>query len=489
MVNLVIRLVSEEGVDAGTTVDISENVTPQELNIVLNSLKDEEEPRPYSFYLQDTEITSTLASAVKSSMTADGAQMATEQTLTIQYKPQAVFRVRPVGRLACDLPGHKDAVLCVAVSPSGRLAASGSGDKTIIVWDLLSGTPKYTLRGHRSHVLRLSFSPDGTRLASGSRDAEVRIWDPINNKPLLTKPLKGHKQFVSSMAWCPYNVDPQCRKLVTGSKDGSARIWDVVTGRCLMILAGHSKCVTDVAWGGTDRVYTSSEDRTVRVWDPNTGLKLMTLTGHGHWVNALCLSTHHVLQQGAFHRGRKDVGEGETLSPEEHARRERGKMLSTAQERYAAVAGSEGERESVVTCSDDMTLHLYRPVTNGVEPVARMTGHQQLVCHVAVSPDGEYIASAGFDNAVRLWSGRTGKFVGTLRGHVGRVYRVAFSPDSRLLISCSSDSTAKVWNVAKGKLAKDLPGHADEVYDVAWSGDGGTVLTCSKDKLVKVWRH
>jgi ribosome assembly protein 4 len=42
-------------------------------------------------------------------------------------------------------------------------------------------------------------------------------------------------------------------------------------------------------------------------------------------------------------------------------------------------------------------------------PLARLTGHQKQVNHVAFSPDGRWIASAGFDNAVKIWEGKTGK--------------------------------------------------------------------------------
>ena len=54
------------------------------------------------------------------------------------------------------------------------------------------------------------------------------------------------------------------------------------------------------------------------------------------------------------------------------------------------------------------------------------------------------MASAAWDNSVRIWEGRTGKFVATLRGHVGAVYRLAWSADGRMLISASKDSTLKV---------------------------------------------
>lgn len=108
--------------------------------------------------------------------------------------------------------------------------------------------------------------------------------------------------------------------------------------------------------------------------------------------------------------------------------------------------------ETLITGSDDHTLFLWPDQASSSfsssatpkKPLARLTGHQKQVNHVAFSPDGRWIASAGFDNAVKIWEGRTGKFVASLRGHVAAVYRVAWSADSRMLVSASKDSTLKV---------------------------------------------
>ncbi|MFQ5923551.1 MAG: WD40 repeat domain-containing protein [Anaerolineales bacterium] len=68
---------------------------------------------------------------------------------------------------------------------------------------------------------------------------------------------------------------------------------------------------------------------------------------------------------------------------------------------------------------------------------------------VAYSPDGDMLASGGFDNTVQLWDSSTGDLLRMLEGHVGWVESVAFSPDGRLLASAGSDDdgTLRLWGV------------------------------------------
>jgi len=161
--------------------------------------------------------------------------------------------------------------------------------------------------------------------------------------------------------------------------------------------------------------------------------------------------------------------------------------VEMAERRYREARGSN-ESERLVSGSDDFTMYLWEPGTSK-QPIARLTGHQQLVNQVQFSPDGRLIASASFDKSIKLWNGRSGAFIASLRGHVQAVYQIAWSADSRLLVSGSADSTLKVWNIVERRLSLDLPGHGDEVFAVDWSPDGERVASGGKDKLLRLWRR
>ncbi len=65
--------------------------------------------------------------------------------------------------------------------------------------------------------------------------------------------------------------------------------------------------------------------------------------------------------------------------------------------------------------------------------------------NVAISPDGQTMASSGADNTVKVWQIATGQLLQTNIGHRGLVISVAFSPDGKTLASSSIDGTIKLW--------------------------------------------
>ncbi|KAF8954203.1 ribosome assembly protein [Flammula alnicola] len=484
----------QDGTSLAPAVNLPANVSREGLEALVNKLSSQgEEPVPFSFHVKLREDKNALPGAptqvvISKSIEVDilghpTGDFTTEDVIVIHCSPQSVFRVRPATRCSSTLSGHSSPILCASFSPTGNLLATGSGDTNARLWDLNTETPSHVLSGHKGWVLCVEWEAMERELATGGHDGHVRLWDPKTGTP-IGDALKGHSKHIMSLAWEPIHINATSPRLASSSKDGTVRVWSTLTRRTEYTLGGHSASVNLVKWGGGGGkkgvLYTASSDRTVRIWDAEAGRPLHTLKEHAHWVTTLTLNTDFVLRTGPFdHTGRKPTSDEE------------------AQARYDALLRTTPEL--LISGSDDHTLFLWSlfpsssPTSAGVlqqsitKPVARLTGHQRQISHVVFSPDGKLVASAAWDNSVRLWEGRTGKFVATLRGHVGAVYRLAWSADSRLLVSASKDSTLKIWDLKTYKIKNDLPGHTDEVYCVDFVAD--KVVSGGRDRTVKIWKN
>jgi len=497
---MVVHFSNRQGDELADALDLPTNSSIDDLNALLHALlKETEDDKnankriPYAFYakvphpkdpsiMEDVEITTSLAELVLSH------GISTESTLDVVYQPLSVFRVRPVTRCTDTLPGHTEAVLHVSYSPNGKHLASGGGDTTVRFWDVNTNLPKFTCRKHKDHVLCTAWSADGTTFASVDKKGVLILWNPTTGES-VGPPIQAHKQFITSIAWEPLHASAHpehgVERLVTASKDGTAKLWNVRTRKHLTTLSGHTDSIEAVVWGGEGLLYTASRDRTIKVWNaghnPNKlGILVRTLNGHGHRVNTLALSCDYICRTGPYdpaNRHQRISDDPKTLH-------------KLAVERYKEFQQSTCPEETLVSGSDDYTLFVWHPVTSK-HPIKRLTGHQNLICHIKFSPDGRFFASAAFDKKVKLWNGLTGEFIMTLTGHVGAVYQVAWSADSAYVVSASADSTAKLWNIARGQkqAVETLPGHADQVFALDWSPNGSGVATGSKDRTIKIWKH
>ena len=95
-------------------------------------------------------------------------------------------------------------------------------------------------------------------------------------------------------------------------------------------------------------------------------------------------------------------------------------------------------------------------------------GHKGNVVTVALSPDGKTLATASFDETVRLWDIAARRTIHSFPCGIDGT-PLAFSPDGRLLATVGENSAVLVWDVASGHIAATLTGHTRHIESVAFS--------------------
>jgi RNA polymerase sigma factor (sigma-70 family) len=292
------------------------------------------------------------------------------------------------------LIGHDHGVFCVALSPDGKQAATGSGDRTVKLWDASSGKELATLSGHEGMIEAVAISPDGKTLASGDNTGMVKVWDVASRRERYT--VAAHVEDVPRRDGEGVHrlaFSPDGNTIAAASWNGVGFVWDTADGRLRYTLRGHDSGLTAVAFlPDGKRIITASNDQTVRLWDFGTGKELACLTGHTDPVHA----------------------------------------IACAPDGRTAASGSMGG--TVIVWDLDSG-----------KPVRTWKMNDASVHELAFSPDGRTLAAGTGDRTAKLWDPETGQERVVLRGHINSVSSLSFSADGRYLATSSYDRTAKVW--------------------------------------------
>ncbi len=164
----------------------------------------------------------------------------------------------------------------------------------------------------------------------------------------------------------------------------------------------------------------------------------------------------------------------------------------TGHDGIAIVVAFSADGKRLFAGSDETGIAIAWEIASGTElfrfsgPVSGQ-GSVIGVDAIAVSPDGNQLATGEFDTPVRLWDAATGKLMLTFFGHSSQVVSVAFSADGKTLASASEDGTIKLWDVLTGRQLLMLAGHTSGVLSVAFSTDGNRLYSASRDGTVRIW--
>ena len=222
--------------------------------------------------------------------------------------------------LALDAGGHTSRAWTALFTPGDHELVTVSEDKTIRIWDVLTGEPLRTIRlpighgsygmryvaalfrdgkrlavggyglddagetgaiyvvsltngqvlhkftGHTDVVYALACSPDGTRLASAGGDHSIRLWNL--NTGAEEKKFEGHRGSIYGL-----DFSPDGKKLVSASYDTLGGIWDIATGKVDAVL-NHTKEARYAAWSPDGQtIATGAYDGLIRLWNANGTLR------------------------------------------------------------------------------------------------------------------------------------------------------------------------------------------------------------------------
>jgi WD40 repeat protein len=118
---------------------------------------------------------------------------------------------------AIRLSGHQDASYSIAFSPTEKIVATASYDRTARLWEWPNGRQLAVLAGHKESQFYCDFSPDGRTLATASEDKTVKLWNVSTHREVMTL---EHDHPVTV---CVFS--PEGNYLATGTVNGSYHFW------------------------------------------------------------------------------------------------------------------------------------------------------------------------------------------------------------------------------------------------------------------------
>ncbi len=405
---------------------------------------------------------------------------------------------------------HAESVNAVAFSSNGQFALSGSNDKTMKLWEPVSGREIRTFTGHTQGVTSVGFVPGGKQLVSGSWDKTLRLWDMATGKEIKTI---DYGNAIMSV-----HVSPDGKRVAAGGSSGLILIWDLATAKEIMRLEGHTGVVNKILFHPDKKhLLSAGTDNELKLWDISLGKPVRTYKGHTNQVTVFDISPDGKLMLSGgmdntvilwdifsgkqlkvfnkfgnniasvkfspdgktFFTSAKfeaiklwDVATGYELSAEPYvgfyvqdaAFAPDGKTILTGDiyrnvkiravpslRELICLGGQQGKLQAVKINTDNvffsMDSILYRISLKGNRKLHSYALHKAAILDISLSANGLYLLTASKDKTIKLWDIKNEKVIHTFSGHDAPITLVRFSPDGKQFVSAGFDKKILLWHV------------------------------------------
>ncbi len=328
-------------------------------------------------------------------------------------------------RLALHSEGN-----AVDYSPGGSLLLTAANDGVLRLWDCRDWTLASAVQAH-SGFFSAAFSPDGGRIVSIGSDGHIQIWK-VNAGAIANRLV--HDSRVRAIA-----ISPDGKRLASGVLDEDVRLWDLTGKEPEQRLVGHDSKVWTTFFGAdSDHLYSGAFDGRLIGWDLTTGKSVPCFVGSVPASDPTLLDDQKTVVMA--YMGQEGVSFLDL---------DQGRIVRTLDGNYTVAVSPDELLFATSRAKEPEKLFVYDLL--GGELKHERPANPDKLSVAKYSPDGKWLACAGFLGSLRLFGTATYEAPRHLVGHSNWINRVEFSPDSSLLVTAADDRTVRVWSVETGQ--------------------------------------